>query len=240
MKMNEASSINLKNIQRLLQLFVEFFEYPSETIKSSIESCKLLLATYSDEVTINEFAKFSNKIMNNSLQSIEEAYIQIFDMNSHFHPYIGAHIFEDSYKRSYFLVKLKDEYRTHNFEPPENELPDHITVILQFLSKIDDLALMKEFLENFIVFVYNKVLGVTQGYENPNIISEDNNDEIIDVINENDENYNPLMKNDYGDDPGVTEETVIENNNPYYYLIIAVWHLSKQISSSICIETIKV
>ena len=238
--MDTYKQTNLSVIQEMFGLFAGFFEYPCETLIQSIQSCQVLLEKNFSKTPIgNEFTRFTDFVLNNPLKFTEEAYTQILDMNSHFHPYIGAHIFDDSYKRSYFLVKLKDEFRVHQFSPPENELPDHITVLLRFLSKIDDLMIIKEFLENFIVPVYNKVLGITKGYENLSFEDTNNNDEVLDVDNSNTEEYNPLLRNDYGDDPGVTEDSVIDDNNPYYYLIIALWHFSKQILNQLNSEAIR-
>jgi len=49
------------------------------------------------------------------------------------HPYVGYHLFGESYKRSAFLLGLKERYRPYHLQYG-SELPDHLAVMLRFLA----------------------------------------------------------------------------------------------------------
>jgi nitrate reductase delta subunit len=49
------------------------------------------------------------------------------------YPYVGYHLFGESYKRGAFLARLNEGYRAHGFSA-KKEQPDHVPVILRFLA----------------------------------------------------------------------------------------------------------
>ncbi len=68
-----------------------------------------------------------------SLTRMEEIYTDVFELDATCHPYIGYHLFGESYKRSAFLLGLKDRYRPYHVQCG-SELPDHLAVMLRFLA----------------------------------------------------------------------------------------------------------
>ncbi|MBI2856111.1 MAG: molecular chaperone TorD family protein, partial [Chloroflexi bacterium] len=69
---------------------------------------------------------------------LEEVYTGFFDLNPVCHPYVGYQLFGESYKRSSFLLQLKDMYRAEGFQFSESELPDRLSVMLRFLAHSRD------------------------------------------------------------------------------------------------------
>jgi nitrate reductase delta subunit len=59
------------------------------------------------------------------------------------YPYIGYQLFGETYKRGEFLALLNARYREAGFVV-EGELPDHLSVILRYLSRTWDAALVQE------------------------------------------------------------------------------------------------
>ncbi len=64
---------------------------------------------------------------------LEELYTGTFDLQAACYPYVGYHLFGDSYKRGMFMAQLNAGYRERGFSAG-SELPDHVAVVLRFLA----------------------------------------------------------------------------------------------------------
>lgn len=129
--------------ERLLVLFAGILDYPSPNIVNELAECQALLASSSAEVAalLQEFQVLAE---GSSDGRLEELYTGVFDLDPICHPYVGYHLFGESYKRSAFLVELKEQYRAHGFDMPGAELADRVSVLLRFLSICDDEELRRE------------------------------------------------------------------------------------------------
>ncbi|MFN3492488.1 MAG: nitrate reductase molybdenum cofactor assembly chaperone, partial [Anaerolineales bacterium] len=76
---------------------------------------------------------FQQGLENNSLETMREIYTVTFDMQPFCYPYIGYCLFGESYKRGAFMAQLNEAYRKFDFSASQ-ELPDHLPVVLRFLS----------------------------------------------------------------------------------------------------------
>lgn len=122
--------------RRIYSLFADILEYPGGGLHALVtESVTLLKASDSDSAEHME--AFGTFIGEASPSVIEEVYTRTFDLQPVCYPYAGYHLFGESYKRGAFMVKLKERYRACGFLV-EGELPDHIPVILRFLSTLHD------------------------------------------------------------------------------------------------------
>ncbi|MBK6646555.1 MAG: molecular chaperone TorD family protein [Anaerolineales bacterium] len=65
---------------------------------------------------------------------LEEVYTGTFDLDAALPSYVGYHLFGETYKRSVFLVELETALHRRRLRLPDNELPDHLAVILHFLA----------------------------------------------------------------------------------------------------------
>lgn len=74
---------------------------------------------------------------------VQEVFTSTFDLQPSCCPYVGYQLFGESYKRAAFLVKLQSEYRQRGFVPGV-ELADHVAVILEFLSRLEDEGLARD------------------------------------------------------------------------------------------------
>jgi nitrate reductase delta subunit len=123
---------------RIFGLFADLLEYPSPDldVARTARECRDLVRDASPEavVLLDEFISFAERTPRDT---IEEIFSATFDLNASCHPYVGYHMFGESYPRSLFMVELKDLYRSYNFSHGL-ELPDHLGVLLRFLSTCDD------------------------------------------------------------------------------------------------------
>lgn len=117
---------------RVFQLFATLLDYPRAALIGVAGECAALVAGRSVEaaVLLREFESFAKKT---ALTRLEEIYTGVFELDATCHPYIGYHLFGESYKRSAFLLGLKERYRPYAIECGV-ELPDHLAVVLRFLA----------------------------------------------------------------------------------------------------------
>ncbi len=70
------------------------------------------------------------------LACLQEEYVATFDFNPALAPYLGHHLYGDNQKKGEYLVRLKQEFGRHGYEPGGNELPDHLPLLLEFLAHL--------------------------------------------------------------------------------------------------------
>jgi nitrate reductase delta subunit len=134
---------------RVLALFAELLEYPRPEVARMARECQALVAPESAEAAalLGEFAAWVERTPHNTL---EEIFSATFDLNASCHPYVGYHMFGEAYKRSALMLELQDRFRAHDFDPGV-ELPDHIAVLLRFMSVCPDAELTTEIAREALV-----------------------------------------------------------------------------------------
>lgn len=117
---------------RTFELFAALLDYPRTDLAAAAEECADHVAQHSTDAAaaLREFASFARRT---SRARLEEIYTGLFELDASHHPYLGYHLFGESYKRSAFLLGLKARYRSHGVECGA-ELPDHLSVVLRFLA----------------------------------------------------------------------------------------------------------
>lgn len=78
------------------------------------------------------------------LRELEAAYVETFDMRRRCSLYLTYYAYGDTRKRGVAMVEFKQAYRAAGFElvseTDDDELPDHLSVVLEFASTGDDAA----------------------------------------------------------------------------------------------------
>jgi nitrate reductase molybdenum cofactor assembly chaperone NarJ/NarW len=153
-------------LQQIYRLFSAFFTYPYPESPAKISECHRQLKTDYPEAAelINQFQTFVNST---SISHLEEIYTSTFDVNPVCFPYPGFHLFGENFNRADFLVKLQQKYQEHGFNAPPNELADHLSVMLEFLSTLEpDAVLAQELIEDCLLPALEKM---NEGFkaENP-------------------------------------------------------------------------
>jgi nitrate reductase delta subunit len=121
---------------RLWQTFARVLEYPHERPAAVARECAALLRPVSIEAAavMDRFAAFAGDVPRGEL---EETYTRTFDLDPTRCPYVGFHLFGETYKRSVFLVRLKTLAREAGVELG-SELPDHVAAVLRVLAASTD------------------------------------------------------------------------------------------------------
>lgn len=154
-----------KEICTCLELFSKLLRYPDGSVSSFTQKLGELLPLISPS-SAQEFEGFSKFIQCASREQIEEIFTTTFDLQPLCFPYIGYHLFGESYKRGQFMAGLRNEYRQVGFSDG-NELPDHISVVLGFLIRARDDALLEELTRLCLVPSLESMLKAFAPSENP-------------------------------------------------------------------------
>jgi len=131
--------MNFNEVAKLISLLLR---YPDEEIYYTLNEIDLF------DVDIPYIKEVLEFIQKNRLLDVQKEYVKSFDMNEKATLYLTYHRFKDDPKRGTYLAKLVEYYREKGFEFIENELPDFLPVVLEFVSFIDEETGIK-ILQNF-------------------------------------------------------------------------------------------
>ncbi|MCC7119071.1 MAG: nitrate reductase molybdenum cofactor assembly chaperone [Anaerolineales bacterium] len=120
----------------LFDAFATLMEYPPSVSAEQTQKCLEALQPIPAEAA-SQLAKFANFYRQAAPQKMQEVYTTTFDMQPVCYPYVGFHLYGESYKRGAFMAQLNEAYRAGNYSA-EQELPDHLSVILHFLGKNEE------------------------------------------------------------------------------------------------------
>jgi nitrate reductase delta subunit len=145
-------------MRSLYQCFARMLEYPAGgTLQAAIKAQGLLIDE--DPASAAQLKEFHDYAASLPPGRLEEVYTGTFDLDAACHPYVGYHLFGETYKRSVFLVELKQRYTAEGFVFPDNELPDHLAVILHFLATTRDETQAQEIARDAMLPVLDRMTG---------------------------------------------------------------------------------
>lgn len=142
----------------LYQCFARMLEYPAGgTLAAALKAQGLLIDENPEAAALlKDFYGYAASLPPGRL---EEVYTGTFDLDAACHPYVGYHLFGETYKRSAFLVELKQRYNAEGYEFPGTELPDHLPIILHFLAVTKDDVLSVEIARDALLPVLDRMTG---------------------------------------------------------------------------------
>ncbi len=116
----------------LYDLFADLLEYPTT---AALQKSGLYIQHLreTDPVAAQSFEAFQGGTQERTLEQMEELFTRVFDMQPLCYPYVGYHLFGESYKRGAFMAQLNETYHQCGFIV-EKELPDHISIVLRYLA----------------------------------------------------------------------------------------------------------
>jgi nitrate reductase molybdenum cofactor assembly chaperone NarJ/NarW len=116
----------------LYELFADLLEYPTPKLSQQAKACAERLRGFNSDAAA-WLEGFSRSVEELSLKRMEELYTSTFDMQPVCYPYVGYHLFGESYKRGAFMARLNKAYRACGYSAGD-ELPDHVVIILRYLA----------------------------------------------------------------------------------------------------------
>jgi nitrate reductase delta subunit len=123
-------------ISALYDLFADLLEYPTLVTSLKAGHCYERLQQVRPDVA-PFLESFYHVMEQQTLEKMQELYTVTFDMQPVCYPYLGYQLFGESYKRGAFMAQLNETYHTAGYST-EQELPDHIAVVLHFIGLNSD------------------------------------------------------------------------------------------------------
>ncbi len=150
--------------RRMLGLLADITDYPTANLLETVRECEALLSTKSPDAAA-PLGRFRAFVEATPPGRLEEIYTGTFDLDAACHPYVGYHLLGESYKRSVFLLELKERYRTQGYIANDKDLPDRLSILLRFLSMSDDMSLTQEIISEAMLPALDKMTKKEEGEE---------------------------------------------------------------------------
>lgn len=138
------------------RLFADMLDYPAAGLAERVRESEVLVSGL-DAGAADLLGEFRAFVDRTPLGQMEEAYTGTFDLDAACHPYVGYQLFGESYKRSIFLLEIKERYRSQGFAASEKELPDRLSEVLRFLSVSSDAELNREIICEALLPILEKM-----------------------------------------------------------------------------------
>ena len=134
--------------------------YPHEDVRPLVGDCIDIVTrgNYPEEV-IRELNSFKKDVDRLTLESLQELYSYTFELTSETTLDMGYYVLE-GFKRARNLLTIKTMYREQGFpydEIAKGELPDNLSVILQFVGYLDNEVLKKNFVKSYVIQAMEKL-----------------------------------------------------------------------------------
>jgi len=136
-------------------------DYPEG--KQGLLECYGTVAGYLSQSGIESpAAPFEELVRSSTLAELQEDYVAHFDFNPAAAPYLGHHLYGDNQKKGAYMIKVKQEFGRHDFDPAGNELPDHLAVLLSFLAHLarrGEDVFRRQFIEEMVMPGLDKLVA---------------------------------------------------------------------------------
>lgn len=149
---------------RIYDQLAGLLAYPGKEYRQRAATCVKVLESEHFEADVL-LATFARRITALRLETLQELYIQSFDMNTNGALEVGWHLFGESYDRGVFLVKMRQEMRRLGLAE-STELPDHLSHVLRVLGRLESPA-AEEFAHEFILPALAKMRAGLEGLDSP-------------------------------------------------------------------------
>lgn len=123
-------------IDRTLKALSLMLSYPSAELQAAMPEIAALLAAdprIAPE-TRAALVDLARDLAHGDLYDLQERFVMLFDRSRSLSLNLFEHVHGESRERGGAMVSLIETYRAAGFEPATTELPDHLPVLLEFLS----------------------------------------------------------------------------------------------------------
>ena len=123
------------NLTKTYQALAQAFSYPwdkDELLMSVTQIAEQIKKTGGK----NTLAGLTEFISHTDLAGVQEEYVSTFDLSPACAPYVGHHLYGDTHKKGKHMITVKGIFRDHDYHPPEDELPDHLSVLFDFAAHL--------------------------------------------------------------------------------------------------------
>ncbi|KAB7610175.1 nitrate reductase molybdenum cofactor assembly chaperone [Amylibacter sp. SFDW26] len=123
-------------MDRTLKSLSLILSYPTKALQEAMPEIAATLAADTRMTTVvrRDLRSLVTTIAGNDIYELEEAYVGLFDRSRTLSLNLFEHVHGESRDRGGAMVSLIETYRDAGFDPATSELPDHLPVLLEYLS----------------------------------------------------------------------------------------------------------
>jgi nitrate reductase molybdenum cofactor assembly chaperone NarJ/NarW len=123
-------------MDRTLKALSLLLSYPTAELQAAMPEIGAVLAADPrlPPAARTALQKLSTDLGQGDLFDVQESYVMLFDRSRTLSLNLFEHVHGESRDRGGAMVSLIETYRAAGFEPATTELPDHLPVLLEFLS----------------------------------------------------------------------------------------------------------
>jgi len=123
-------------MDRTLKALSLILSYPSDDLQEAMPAIADQVAsdTRLPLATRAALEALAYQLAHSDLYDLQERYVMLFDRSRTLSLNLFEHVHGESRERGGAMVSLIETYREGGFEPATSELPDHLPVLLEFLS----------------------------------------------------------------------------------------------------------
>lgn len=110
--------------------------YPDEELRAALPTLRTA-ATDLTPAAGTPLLALIDELEGSSLLSAQQHYVEIFDMRRRCSPYLTYWTAGDTRNRGQAILEFTRTYQAAGVRPPEDELPDHLSVVLEFAATTD-------------------------------------------------------------------------------------------------------
>ena len=114
-------------------------EYPTPELLALVPALRAAVADLPAALA-DPLARTLEHVATAPLPDLAAQYVETFDLRRRCSLYLTYYAYGDTRRRGVALVEFKQAYRTAGLEPADEELPDHLAVVLEFASGADPVA----------------------------------------------------------------------------------------------------
>ena len=123
-------------MDRTLKAISLILSYPTQELQKAMPEIAAVIMsdTRMTTATRGGFSTLLEQLENADIYALQEAYVGLFDRSRTLSLNLFEHVHGESRDRGGAMVSLVETYRDAGFDPVTSELPDHLPVLLEFLS----------------------------------------------------------------------------------------------------------
>lgn len=135
--MNQNETLDATALTRIVASWLLY--YPDEQLMERLDSINALVPTLPSSMS-EPLVRFLTHFDSEELRAIQEHYVAMFDMKRKVCPYLTYWTAGDTRNRGVAILKFKQAYLEAGFDLGQKEMPDHLSVVLEFSALGDRLT----------------------------------------------------------------------------------------------------
>ncbi|HET6830105.1 MAG TPA: nitrate reductase molybdenum cofactor assembly chaperone [Solirubrobacterales bacterium] len=117
-----------------LKLASLLLQYPRAELRAAAAAAAKLEIGPGAQRAVAPLRDFCRWYAGRPLAELERRYVDAFDFTKQCSLHLSYHVHGDRRQRGMAMLQLKEAYRAAGFEPPADELPDYLPLMLEFAA----------------------------------------------------------------------------------------------------------